>query len=135
WELPKLQELDKKLDNLGLDITWYARAKDDEKMKPLFTCKSARSEAPGYGLRDLLESVREAGRSGAMIQRYKGLGEMNPEQLWETTMDPKRRKLLRVTLEDLAGAESAFTTLMGDKVGPRRQFIETHAKEVRNLDI
>ncbi|MEK7657020.1 MAG: DNA topoisomerase (ATP-hydrolyzing) subunit B [Elusimicrobiota bacterium] len=135
WELPKLQELDRKLDNLGLDITWYARVKDDEKMKPLFTCKSARSEAPGYGLRDLLESVREAGRSGAMIQRYKGLGEMNPEQLWETTMDPKRRKLLRVTLEDLAGAESAFTTLMGDKVGPRRQFIETHAKEVRNLDI
>ena len=69
------------------------------------------------------------------VQRYKGLGEMNSEELWETTMDPKRRKLVKVTLDDLAGAEDTFTKLMGDKVGPRKQFIETHAKEVRNLDI
>ena len=97
--------------------------------------KTDRSEAEGFSLKELLEAVRDAGRSGAVIQRYKGLGEMNPEQLWETTMDPKRRRLLQVTMVDIADAENAFTTLMGDRVEPRRQFIERHAKEVKNLDI
>ncbi len=134
WEMPKLAKAAERLAEMGLDARWYEVLRD-EKTKPLFRAKTAHAETDGYSLRDLLESVRDAGRSGAQIQRYKGLGEMNPEQLWETTMDPKRRRLLKVVLQDPADAEIAFTTLMGDKVEPRRQFIEKHAKEVKNLDI
>ncbi len=82
-----------------------------------------------------LENIKEYARKGAYIQRYKGLGEMNPEQLWETTMTPENRVLLQVTIEDAEIASDAFTLFMGDEVEPRRNYIETHAKDVKHLDV
>jgi DNA gyrase subunit B len=84
---------------------------------------------------DAVRAILELGKQGLSIQRYKGLGEMNPGQLWETTMDPEKRTLLRVQLEDMTGVDEIFTILMGDEVEPRRNFIQTHALEVRNLDV
>ena len=79
--------------------------------------------------------VLDNGKQGAYIQRYKGLGEMNPEQLWETTMNPENRTLLQVKLEDTIEADQVFSVLMGDQVEPRRQFVEDNALNVRNLSI
>jgi DNA gyrase subunit B len=90
---------------------------------------------PVEALPDLLDTVRERGRKGLVIQRYKGLGEMNHDQLYETTMNPDKRRLLRVRLEDAVKADAIFTLLMGDEVEPRRKFIEDNALSVRNLDV
>ncbi|HAG07222.1 MAG TPA: DNA topoisomerase IV subunit B, partial [Peptococcaceae bacterium] len=88
-----------------------------------------------YSDEELERILQEIGRDGVSIQRYKGLGEMNPEQLWETTMDPARRTILRVSLKEAEEAEELFRTLMGEAVEPRREFIQRHAREVRNLDV
>ena len=88
--------------------------------------------------RDLLKdlkTIEENAKKGAYIQRYKGLGEMNPEQLWETTMDPQNRRLLRVKIEDFDNADDVFTLFMGDEVEPRREYIQKHAKDVKHLDV
>ncbi len=93
------------------------------------------SGAPVRSLLELLDHARAHGQKGISIQRFKGLGEMNPEQLWETTMNPEKRKLLQVRVEDAYKAEDIFTTLMGDEVDPRRRFIEDNALNVKNLDV
>ena len=85
--------------------------------------------------RELFEYVIEQGRRDYQVQRYKGLGEMTATQLWETTMDPERRTLLKVKLEDLVATNEVFTTLMGEDVERRRKFIEDNALDVKNLDI
>ena len=89
---------------------------------------------PVFGPIDLLQSILEEGEKGLSLQRYKGLGEMNPDQLWETTLDPDARVLLQVKVEDMAEADDIFTKLMGDVVEPRREFIQTNALSVENLD-
>ncbi|MDJ1017379.1 MAG: DNA topoisomerase (ATP-hydrolyzing) subunit B [Paracoccaceae bacterium] len=91
-------------------------------------------ETPVHGPLDLLDTILEEGEKGLSLQRYKGLGEMNPDQLWETTLDPEARTLLRVKIEDLADADDLFTKLMGDVVEPRREFIQKNALSVENLD-
>jgi len=89
----------------------------------------------GKDLLDILDEIEKIAKKGAYIQRYKGLGEMNPDQLWETTMNPSDRRLLQIKLEDFDSASDIFTLFMGDEVEPRREYIEKHAKDVQNLDV
>ena len=102
---------------------------------PLYQIRKGRDHWYTYSDEELARKLDEVGRDNSTVQRYKGLGEMNPEQLWETTMDPEKRTMLRVDLEDAEEADELFTLLMGDNVEPRRNFIEENALRVRNLDI
>ena len=127
-------ELLERLAKKGLALEHYA-AQD----KPLFELIEGEGETaktkPLFSIAEILSGVIEVGKRGLQIKRFKGLGEMNPKELFETTMDPNRRKLLRIDLTDAVKAEEMFTRLMGDEVEPRRQFIEDNALNVRNLDI
>lgn len=130
-----LAEIQEELRDYGLDIRHYLNPKDsemvitneDSKTLP-YTC---------YTLKEVIDHLKALGRKGIEIQRYKGLGEMNADQLWDTTMNPEQRTLVRVSLKDAVEADHIFTMLMGEEVPPRREFIENHALSVKmnNLDI
>ena len=119
---------------IGFKIEHYA-AQD----KPLFELVEGEGERavvrPLFSIPEILAAVKEVGRKGIQVKRFKGLGEMNPKELFETTMSPDKRKLLRIDMADAVEAEAMFTRLMGDEVEPRRQFIEDNALNVRNLDV
>lgn len=132
-ELCQDQEIESLTDLLSpfnLSLKDYMR-----KECPLFDIIEGEIKIPLFSLKELIDYVRQNGRRGIEIQRYKGLGEMNAEQLWETTMDPEVRTLLQVTLPDAMAADHMFTMLMGEDVPPRRAFIEQYALSVKNLDI
>ena len=133
-ESKAVAELLGRLHKKGLSVEHYA-AQD----KPLFELVEGEGEkqvvTPLFSIAEILSGIKEVGRRGLEIKRFKGLGEMNPKELFETTMNPAKRKLLRVDLTDAVEAEEMFTKLMGDEVEPRRQFIEDNALNVRNLDI
>ncbi len=133
-ESKAIAELLGKLGHKGLNVEHYS-AQD----KPLFELTEGEGERavvkPLFSIQEILGSIKEVGRRGLQIKRFKGLGEMNPKELFETTMVPAKRKLLRIELTDAVEAEEMFTRLMGEEVEPRRQFIEDNALNVRNLDI
>ena len=108
---------------------------DEPALKPIYVIENEKDKHEFFCSKEILLYVREQANKGMHIQRYKGLGEMNPQQLWETTMDPAKRTLLKVALEDAVEVDKTFNMLMGDEVGPRREFIESYAHEVKNLDI
>ena len=99
-----------------------------------YTLENGTTKHPMPHLRDLPAEIRRLGERGMTVVRFKGLGEMNAEELWETTLDPAKRTLLRVKMEDALKAEEMFRTLMGEKVEPRREFIQKHALEVKEID-
>lgn len=127
----ELEKVEKKLEKWGLELTSFFE--DEDKTYEL-DC-GGKNVFLLHSLRAALEKIKLNGKEGMSIQRYKGLGEMNPEQLWETTMNPELRTLMQVQLEDAMAADEMFTILMGDEVAPRRKFIEKNARMVRNLDI
>jgi DNA gyrase subunit B len=148
YEAREIEKIIDRIEKLGVDVDEYDYDPEDETAaparkgggkkeakKPIYMIKKETESKAFYSLREILKYVMSVGKEGMTIQRYKGLGEMNPEQLWETTMDPEKRTLLKVTLEDAVEADAMFTVLMGEAVEPRREFIEKHAHEVKVLDI
>ena len=116
-------------------IQWAVQKEGVKKPKPLYRILNEKEQKDLFSLQEVLAYIKEAATKGMHIQRYKGLGEMNPQQLWDTTMDPDKRTVLQVKLQDAVEADKMFTVLMGDAVEPRREFIENYAHQVKNLDI
>lgn len=146
FEAQEVEEAIRKIEKSGLDITTYSpiplekqaaivKKGGEKKPRPLYRIANEKESKDLFALKDALVYIKEVAAKGMHIQRYKGLGEMNPQQLWDTTMDPEKRTILQVTLEDAVEADKMFTVLMGDQVEPRREFIETYAHQVKNLDI
>ncbi len=143
YEAREIEKIVDKIEKLGVSIEEYDVAEEEAGKKPpkketkksVFTIKQEKAHEGFFSLKEVLGYVKTVGKEGMAIQRYKGLGEMNPIQLWETTMDPEKRTLLKVMLEDAVEADAIFTVLMGEAVEPRREFIEKHAHEVKVLDI
>ena len=130
FEAKEFEKAKKRLAKYDLSFEDFESGEDI-----LFELSLEKEKREIKALRDVLACVKANGKEGMTLQRYKGLGEMNPEQLWETTMNPETRTVLKVTLDDAVEADEIFSVLMGDAVEPRRAFIERHAKAVRNLDI
>jgi DNA gyrase subunit B len=143
YEAREIEKIVDRIEKLGVDIEDYdteetegaGRKARGGEPKPKYLVRAEKNKHSFSSLKEILKYVMNTGKEGMSIQRYKGLGEMNPHQLWETTMDPEKRTLLKVTLEDAVEADSMFTILMGESVEPRRAFIEKHAHEVKVLDI
>jgi DNA gyrase subunit B len=131
YEQDALTHVQEALKSYGFTLDSYLVANG----KLLEIQEDSQTPEPIHTLREMVEFLRQNGRKGMEIQRYKGLGEMNADQLWETTMDPVKRTLIRVTLPDMIAADHMFTMLMGEDVPPRRAFIEQHALSVKNLDV
>ncbi len=123
------------LNAMGFDIQSLIPQERTGVETPRYIFRRGEHETPMKDLRELLPAIRGAGEKGMQITRFKGLGEMNPEELRETTLDPQNRTLVQVSMRDAGAADEMFRVLMGDKVEPRREFIEKHALEVRNLDV
>ena len=135
FESRELEKLIEQANQLGLNNAFFSRANDEPSVYQFVDSKNSDADPIIIsGLSEYLKKLREAGRKGLQIQRYKGLGEMNPKQLFETTMDPNTRTLVKVEIEDAVAADEIFTTLMGEEVAPRRMFIEDNALNVSFLD-
>ncbi len=133
YESEEITKLAKEISKLKCNIKNFH--KKDEKKQAILKVKETEEEIKIYSLKELLEYVLKNARKGLSIQRYKGLGEMNPYQLWETTMNPKKRTINKVSLEDAVEADETFTVLMGDQIDPRREFIQSHSHEVKYIDV
>jgi len=132
FESYQIKEICAGLAKHGLSIKDFL---PQEKEKFILINDETKEEAKCKSLKMVLDEVKKIATKGMHIQRYKGLGEMNPEQLWESTLDPEKRTLVKVTLEDAVEADRIFTLLMGEEAEPRREFIQAHAHEVKNLDV
>jgi len=134
-----LEKLFVQLAQYGLQMSDYFLTQEEsvsgEKMMTRYALVNEDKTTPVAGVGQLLNAILNLGKHGMEVKRFKGLGEMNSGELWETTLDPSKRMLLRVTLEEAGEAERLFTVLMGEDVERRRQFIEDHALEVKNLDV